>query len=293
VIHSEKRLKVAAYQAPLLPAGSTALALSLIRERVEWCEAEGVEILCCPEGVLGGLADYAPRPLDFSLDVASGQLHTTLAPLASDRVTTIVGFTERGSRGRLFNSAAVLHRGSVLGVYRKLYPAIHASVYAAGDQLPVFTVGDLTFGIVICLDSTYSEPARIMAAKGAAALFVPTNNGMPPTRGGTELPAEARNKDVARAVENGVSVVRADVVGRTGDLVSYGSSGIVGPSGTVLGTAQSLEAGLVVADIKTAPREPRPGWDASRNPAVASEYAQLVARAFATTTHSTDASTSA
>jgi predicted amidohydrolase len=95
-----------------------------------------------------------------------------------------------------------------------------------------------------------------MAAQGAAALFVPTNNGMPPTRGGPELPAEARNKDIARAVENGVSVVRADVVGRTGDLVSYGSSGIVGRSGTVLGAAQRLEAGLVVADIKTAPREP-------------------------------------
>lgn len=173
-------------------------------------------------------------------------------------------------------------------MYRKLYPAINKSVYAAGDKMPVFTVGDLTFGIVICLDSTYYEPARIMAAQGAAALFVPTNNGMPPTRGGPELPAEARNKDIARAVENGVSVVRADVVGRTSDLVSYGSSGIVGRSGTVLGAAQRLEAGLVVADIETAPREPRPGWDASRNPAVASEYAQLVARAFAITEHSTD-----
>lgn len=276
-------MRVAAYQAPLLPAGSTQLALSLIRERVEWCESEGVEILCCPEGVLGGLADYAPQPMTFAIDVEGGQLHAALAPLASDRVTTIVGFTERASRGRLFNSAAVFHRGAVLGVYRKLYPAINKSVYAAGDKMPVFTVGDLTFGIVICLDSTYYEPARIMAAHGAAALFVPTNNGMPPTRGGPELPAEARNKDIARAVENGVSVVRADVAGRTGDLVSYGSSGIVGRSGTVLGAAQSLEAGLVVADITTAPREPRPGWDASKNPAVASEYARLVTRAYAKT----------
>jgi hypothetical protein len=87
--------------------------------------------------------------------------------------------------------------------------------------------------------------------------------------------------------------VRADAVGRTSDLVSYGSSGIVGRSGTVLGAAQRLETGLVVADIKTAPRKPRPGWDASRNPAVASEYAPLVARAFAITEHSTDVTISA
>ena len=49
-------MKVAAYQAPLLPAGSMA-ALGLIRKRLDWCESEGVEILCCPEAVLGGLAD--------------------------------------------------------------------------------------------------------------------------------------------------------------------------------------------------------------------------------------------
>ena len=264
-------MKVAAYQAPLLPSGSTDVAVRLIRERVEWCESEGVEILCCPEGVLGGLADYATQPTTFAIDVEGGQLDTVLAPLASDRVTTIVGFTESAPLDRLYNSAAIFHRGSVVGIYRKLYPAINKSVYLAGDKMPVFTVGDLTFGIVICLDSTYYEPARIMAAQGAAALFVPTNNGMPPTKGGAELVAYARNLDIARAMENSVSVVRADVAGQTGDLVSHGSSGIVDRNGTVLGTARNLEADMVVATITTAPREPRPGWDASKNPAVADE----------------------
>lgn len=280
-------LRVAAYQAPLLPPSSTEIALRLIRERVDWCESEGVEILCCPEGVLGGLADYATRPDAFAIDVEGGQLDAVLAPLASDRVTTIVGFTESAGRDTLYNSAAILHRGSVVGVYRKLYPAINKSVYTAGDKIPVFTVGDLTFGIVICLDSTYYEPARIMAAQGAAALFVPTNNGMPQAKGGPELVAEARNRDIARALENNVAVVRADVAGRTGDLVSYGASGIVNRNGAVLGSARELEADIVVATIKTIPREPRPGWDASRNPAVADEYVRLVTRAYATNERAT------
>jgi 5-aminopentanamidase len=279
---------VAAYQAPLLPPGSIEVALSFIRERIEWCESKGVEILCCPEGVLGGLADYAPCPAAFAIDVEGGQLDTALAPLASDRVTTIVGFTERASRGRLYNSAAIFNRGTVIGVYRKLYPAINKSVYAAGDKIPVFAVGELTFGIVICLDSTFYEPARIMAAQGAAALFVPTNNGMPPARGGRELVAEARTCDIARAIENGVSVVRADVAGRTNDLVSYGSSEIVGRNGTVLVAAQELETALVVADIEIASREPRPSWDASRNPAVADEFRRLVTKTFASTERTTN-----
>jgi predicted amidohydrolase len=249
-------LKVAAYQAPLLPHGSTDVALRLIRERVEWCESEGVEILCCPEGVLGGLADYAPQPTVAAIRVEGGQLDDVLAPLASDRVTTIVGFTEIDPSGRLYNAAAVLHNGSVAGQYRKLHPAINHSVYAPGDRMPVFTVGGLTFGIVICLDSTYYEPARIMARQGAVALFVPTNNGMPPSKGGPELVAEARSLDIARAIENSVSVVRADVAGRADGLVSYGSSGIVDRRGKVLGAARWLETDLVVADIETAPRAP-------------------------------------
>ena len=51
-------VKVAAYQAPLLPSGSTA-ALDLVRARVRWCESEGISFLCCPEAILGGLADDA------------------------------------------------------------------------------------------------------------------------------------------------------------------------------------------------------------------------------------------
>ena len=266
-------MKVAAYQAPLRACGSLKV-LTLIREQVDRCESAGVEILCCPEGVLGGLADYSAEPARFAIE--GSRLDEVLAPLASDTVTTILGFTEIDRRGRLYNSAAVFHRGSVAGLYRKLYPAINRSVYEAGDTIPVFTVGGLTFGILICLDSNYFEPAKIMASRGAAALFIPTNNGLPPAKASPKLVAHARNADIARAVENCVSVIRADVAGRTAELVSHGSSGIVDPEGMVLATAPRLRAGLVVADIKTAPREGRRGWNASTNPAVRDEYIHLV-----------------
>src|SRR5258707_308202 len=172
-------MKVAAYQAPLLRSGSLE-AVDLIRTRVEWCESHGVVILCCPEAILGGLADYAADPREFAIDARGDHLARALAPLASDAVTTIVGFTEVTGTGRLYNSAAVFHKGSVIGLYRKLHPAINRSIYDAGDQMPVFRVGGLTFGIVICNDSNYPEPARFMVSKGATALFIPTNNGLPP-----------------------------------------------------------------------------------------------------------------
>ena len=151
-------MKVAAYQAPLLPSGSRE-AVNLIRTRVEWCESHGVVILCCPEAILGGLADYAADPREFAIDARGDRLARVLAPLASETVTTIVGFTEVTGTGRLYNTAAVFHKGAVLGLYRKLYPAINRSVYDAGDRMPVFQVGRLTFGIVICNDSNYPELA--------------------------------------------------------------------------------------------------------------------------------------
>ena len=246
-------VRVAAYQAPLLMAGSMG-ALGLIRARVEWCEAEDVRVLCCPEAILGGLADYARNPRESALAANAGQLDSVLAPLASDTVTTIIGFTELADERHLYNSAAVFQKGSVIGVYRKLNPAIHRSVYTAGRTIPVFQVSGLTFGIVICNDSNFPGPAGLMAAHGATALFVPSNNGLPPTRASQKDVAAARSADVARAVENSMWVIRADVAGRTEELVSYGSSAIVDPSGLVVRSARQLSEDLLVAEIDTAPR---------------------------------------
>jgi predicted amidohydrolase len=247
-------MKVAAYQAPLLPAGSMD-ALELIRDRIKWCETEGVDILCCPEAVLGGLADDAQCPDELAINVESGQLEALLTPIASKSVTAIVGFTETVGKGRLYNAAAVFHDGRVVGiyrkrhpVYRKRHPAIGRSVYSAGDQSPIFTVGRLSFGIMICNDSNYPELAADMVARGARAIFLPSNNGLPPER--ADVVALSRAVDIARAKDNKVMIVRADVAGRTADRVSFGSSAIVDARGTVLGAGKALSEDILIAQMR-------------------------------------------
>ena len=249
------KVKVAAYQAPL-SACADGQVLSLIRQQIGHCAALGVELLCCPEAVLGGLADYADQPDHIAIDTGGDELVRTLAPLANDRVTTVIGFTERGSDGYLYNAAAVFARGAVAGIYRKMHPAINRSVYRAGTEAPVFTVGNLTFGVLICRDSVFPGPAKRMVSRGARFLLVPTNNGMPLTKGGPEVATQARTSDIARALENSVPIVRADVAGVDGDLVSYGSTGIVNRDGRVLGGASAMAADLVVADVDIG--EPQP-----------------------------------
>lgn len=242
-------MKIAAYQAPLLAAGSM-VALDLIRTRVRTCEAEGVAILCCPEAILGGLADQSEDPVRFAISARTGQLDAILSPLASDITTTIVGFTELGEDGHLYNTAAVFHRGTVAGVYRKLHPAIHQSVYRAGCHVPVFRVGALTFGIAICNDSNSPELANQMASRGATVVFVPSNNALPPRKGGAGIVTEARKVDVATAITNGMWVIRADVAGQAAQLVSHGSSAIVDPKGTVVRSAPALREDLIAAAVE-------------------------------------------
>jgi predicted amidohydrolase len=241
-------VNVAAYQMAVGDCYATN-PIAHIGEQVRRCESLGVALLCCPEGAIGGLADYVDDPATIAIDLRTGTLESMLAPLASATVTTIVGFTEIDGTGRLFNSAAVFHKGAVMGRYRKRHPAIHSSRYVAGTEAPLFTVGALTFGILICRDSLDTALAHDLVQRGAAVLFVPTNNAMPPNKGGPALVAEARALDVQRATEVGVAVVRADVVGETKQLVSHGSSAIVDRRGSVLSVATPGCADLLVADI--------------------------------------------
>ncbi len=78
-------------------------ALDLIRARVRACEADGVAILCCPEAILGGLAGQIEDPARLAISGRTGHLDAVLAPFASDVTTTIVGFTELGEDGCLYN----------------------------------------------------------------------------------------------------------------------------------------------------------------------------------------------
>jgi hypothetical protein len=54
---------------------------------------------------------------------------------------------------------------------------------------------------------------------------------------------------VARAVENFVPLVAADVAGWQGDRVCHGTTAIVDAQGTVVAAARSLEEDFIVADV--------------------------------------------
>ncbi len=171
-------MNVASFQGPIF-VDNARDAVHILRRQLTRCEAENVEMLCTPEAFVGGLADDATEPPLFAIRITNDLCPDELESLADSAVTSIVGFTELGHGVTIYNSAAVLGQGRLHGVYRKVFPAQHRSSYAAGSELPVFNHNGTTFGIVICNDANYVEPARVMAKVGASVLFAPMNNALP------------------------------------------------------------------------------------------------------------------
>lgn len=273
-----QRVKVAAYQGPYLPFGSMD-AVELIREQLTQCEHTDVDLMCCPEAILGGLAHEADGQSPHDVAVSVKELRRLVAPLTSSPVATVVGFTERADDGQLYNSAAFLADGAVQVVYRKVYPG-YRTVISAGTELPVIAFRGTVFGIMICNDLWYAEPARILASKGASVILVPTNSGhLRNTPLDSRLRTRGETLPVARAVDNTVSVVIADITGKQQRRDALGSSRIVDPDGELVCAANPHAVGLVVTtiDSHSRPFDPR-GWDGHTNPAVHRQYASILQR---------------
>ncbi len=207
------------------------------------------------------------------------ELRRLLTPLTSSPVASVVGFTERADDGQLYNSAAFLADGAVQAVYRKVYPG-YRTVIRAGTELPVIAFRGTVVGVMICNDLWYVEPARILASKGATVIFVPTNSGhLRNAPLDNRLRTRSETLPIARAVDNTVSVVIADIAGRQHGRAALGSSRIVDPpDGALLSAANPPhEVGLVVTtiDAHSRPFDPR-GWDGHTNPAVHRQYSSVV-----------------
>lgn len=240
-------MRVAAYQAPYRPYPARGGA-DLVLAFLDRARADGVELVCCPEALIGELANETDgdTPSTVALSVADGELEAAIAPLLGWAMTIVVGFTERSADGQLHNAAAVISDTTISGIYRKTYPG--NSVCVAGTDLPIFDHDGVPFGVLICNDAHYIEPSRILAAKGAQLLIVPVHGGHRPAKENAWR-ARGTNVLIARAVENGIPLVAADVAGWQGERVCHGTTAIIDAQGTVVAAAQPLEEDFIVADV--------------------------------------------
>lgn len=166
------------------------------------------------------------------------------------RAHVVLGFPERGPRGRIYNSAALIGPdGRVKDVYRKLHLFdAEKRWFAPGDRAPrVSKVGPARIGMLVCYDWRFPEIARVLALAGADVIAHPSN---------LVVPALAQQAMPVRALENRVYAVTANRVGadvRPGVTLTFtGRSQIVDVNGAILAAAGARGTKALVADLDLA-----------------------------------------
>ncbi len=237
----------------------------LIAEAARAAHAGGASLMIAPELALSG---YPPEDLLLRpafMDACEQQLAALaveLAPLRGLSVllghparsrTVIVARTRSLAAPVCFNAASVLAQGRVQATYCKRelpnYQVFDERRYFVGGReagLPpvVFDAGGRRFGVLICEDAWYDEPAVAAVSAGAQVLCVLNASPFHLDKGEER---EARMAERARAV--GVPLLYAHLVGGQDEVVFDGASFAVDAHGRIAARGPSFEPGLVWVDL--------------------------------------------
>ncbi len=211
----------------------------------------GVDIMSFPESFLAGYWRSEDQCRANAWTIDGPEIAHVLEATASFPTMFMVGFNElRGDD--LYNTVLLAERGELVGTYSKVFPCI--AYFKPGRETPVFEKDGVKFGIIICADGGYIDPARVLALKGAQIIFAPHYNYI----GAEKLIdhyVHVRNDHIARAVENQVFFVRGNNVERgtqaslESEGVGYGDSYILDPNGQIVAAANLHAETIIWADV--------------------------------------------
>lgn len=149
------------------------------------------DLIVAPEGILEGYVIDLVRKADEEnpgsadrrfLDIAEpldGNCIRAFRELAGRfRVYLIVGFAERTSGDRIYNSAILIGRdGEVVGVYHKsrtIHEKWRPEFYLRGTERPAFETDFGKLGILICYDRHFQNLADELKDNGAQVILIPS-----------------------------------------------------------------------------------------------------------------------
>jgi predicted amidohydrolase len=226
--------------------------LAKVVKGLEWADRERVEVVCFPECFLTGYPDTEEVARKGAFAADAPEMMKVLDRTGRFNATLIVGFNE--ARGKdLYNTAAVIHKGHLLGTYSKC--SAYMPFHKQGREFPVFERSGVKFGVVICSDGGYIEPTRILALKGAKVVFAPHYNYIG-AQGLLTHFQTVRADHTARAVENRVFFLRGNNVSpgkdpclSKSDGVGYGDSYIMDPNGEIIVRSRRHREDYLMADV--------------------------------------------
>lgn len=248
-----------------------------ILEATAEARSSGVDLLAFPELAICG---YPPEDLLFKPQFIEENLEALGKVVeGSSGLTVVVGFVD--AREDIYNAAAVIHDGRLVGVYHKIYLPNYGvfdenRYFRAGNECPVYIIAGVGIGINICEDIWYETgPATDQAYSGAEVIV---NISASPYHFGK---GSSRERMLAtRAADNVAIFAYTNLVGGQDELVFDGNSMVLDERGRLLARGKQFEEDLVIADLdvesvfrtrlhdprwrKAAPVQQNQGWRETR-----------------------------
>jgi len=210
----------------------------------------GADFLLMPECFLGG---YGTREIveSTAMHVDDPRLEPLITQTAGSETVFIVGLNER-RLGVVYNTMLIAHQGSLLGNYRKTMLTggdHHDMGFATDFSTQVWEAKGITFGVIVCADSSYIEVALAMWWQGAQFLFSPHYNALPSESMDAHR-IRVRNNHIGTAALLGIPVVRSNVVNwDRAPRLGYGDTAIFDAAGRPIAEAGLFTERLITADV--------------------------------------------
>src|SRR5581483_3370931 len=210
--------------------GDRAHNLATVRAKLRTAAGRGAKLVVFPECALPGYCFTSRAEALAAAEPLPGPATAALADECRElNVHAVVGLLERAG-DRLYNAAALVGPGGLVGTYRKAHlPCLGVDRFTDRGDRPfaVHDLGGLRVGMTICYDSSFPEPSRVLALAGADLVVLPTN--WPP-----EAERTARLLVPARALENRVYYAAVNRVGEEQGFRFVGLSRIADVTGDLL-----------------------------------------------------------
>ncbi len=207
----------------------------------------GADLVAFPELAIPG---YPPEDLLFKPQFIQDNIRKIRQVASASRdIAVVVGFADANSY--VYNAAAILYDGEVVGKYHKIYLPNYGvfdeeRYFQAGSECPVFSIAGTPVGVNICEDIWFAVgPTVVQRAAGAEVIV---NISASPFHAGKRRTRERMLS--VRAADNELFVAYVNMVGGQDELVFDGGSIIHDPLGEEVARGRQFEEDLVVADLE-------------------------------------------
>ena len=234
--------------------GDVEANLDIYERTIAEARAAGADLVVFPELSLTG---YTLRDMVSTVALRLDSREIKRLRKLSEKIGIVAGFVEETRSFRFHNSAALLDRGEIVAVHRKVYLPTYGMFdeqryFARGLEIRAF---DSRFGrgaMLICEDLWHPSTAYLAALDEALFILCPSTSPLRGISEGNEQDDNARYWEMINRFYTStfsLSLVYSNRVGFEDGVGFWGGSEILDAAGKCLAKAKYYEPDLIFAEI--------------------------------------------